>query len=488
MTETDTTKVADDQSQTDEPKKDEGKGVIYPQIIATLVVNLVLLSCGLCYAWPTVSLLKYQKPDSPIKMKPEEESWVVTAVPLGAIVGPLSAALLVDRIGRKWFIHLLFLPSLIGWILIYLAKDWVLLLVGRLFCGIPTGAAFAVIPQYLGEIVETRKRGAANFMMVIFLNAGYILMYGVGPLVNQQMLAIICTIPPILLFLLVPWLPESPYHCLKKNNAENAELSLIWLRRNINNKDKIDEIKEFIEREKDGGLKKLFAKPVHRKALYIMLLLLAGQQLSGIVAIQSYAGVIIRNINVDVSIHLILLGLGACSLVFGIITSVIIDRVGRKPLYLFSAYTTVLCLAAMGTYYLLEEMRFNVKPYAAVPVAILILFYLAVTVGVTSIPAVVSGEIFPISVKIWASSIINTYGAALALLVSKSYQPILDAFGLKTVFYIFALVELIIATASIFIMPETAKKSFSEIQDELNRSIIARQHSDEELVTEEVPA
>lgn len=469
-------------------KKKEDSYAIYPQIIATLIANLVLLSCGLCYGWPTISLTQYDRSNSPIKMTSEQKSWVVTAVPLGAILGPVSAALLVDRIGKKWFIHLLFLPSLVGWSLIYIAKNWVLLFVGRLFCGFPTGAAYAVIPQYLGEIVETRIRGTANFMMVIFLNTGYILMYGIGSQVNQQMLAIICAIPPVLLLLLMPWLPESPYHCLKKNNKKNAELSLIWLRRDTRNSDKIDEINKFVELERDGGLTELFAKPVHRKALYILLLLLAGQQLSGTIAIQSYAGEIINKLNVSLSDNLILLILGAVSLCSAIVAAVIIDKVGRKPLFLISAYTTVLCLVTMGTYYLLEDMRFNVKPYAVVPVVMLLLFNLAFSVGVASIPAVVSAEIFPIGVKMWASSIINTYGAVLALVVAKVYQPLAEAFGLKTVFYVFALLELIIATLSIFIMPETAKKSFSEIQDDLNKSIIARQQSDETLVSQEYKA
>lgn len=486
MAETEITEV--DVKKEKEEEKKEDKYAIYPQIAASLIANLVLLSCGLCYAWPTVSLVKYEKPTSPIKMSPEEESWVVTAVPLGALLGPISAALLVDKIGKKWFIHLLFLPSLVGWILIYIAKSWVLLLVGRLFCGFPTGAAFAVVPQYLGEIVETRIRGTANFMMVIFLNTGYILMYGVGALVNQQMLAIICAIPPILLFLLMPWLPESPYHCLKKHDKKNAELSLIWLRRDTRNSDKIDEINEFVELERDGGLRQLFAKPVHRKALYILLLLLAGQQLSGAIAIQSYSGIILNSVNVTLSTNMILLILGAVSLSSGIVAAVIIDKVGRKPLFLVSGYTTVLCLVTMGTYCLLDEMRFNVKPYAAVLVVMLLLFNLSISVGISSIPAVVSAEIFPIGVKMWASSIINTYGAVLALAVTKAYQPMVKAWGLKTVFYSFALLELIIATASIFIMPETANKSFSEIQNELNKSIIARQRSDEKLVTEEVPA
>lgn len=484
MTETEevTDKVAEEtygQTQPDDKKKD--KIVIYPQIIATIVVNLTVLVCGLCYAWPSVTLLVYSDENkSPIKMNAEEVSWVVTALPIGAIIGPIAAALLVDRIGRKWFLIVTCLPFVAGWIILYFAKTWVLLFVGRLFTGMPTGAIFAAAPQFIGEIVDTKIRGAANMLITIFLNAGYIITYGVGPLIDPKMLALICLVPTIIVLIWLPWLPESPYYYLKKNNEKDANLSLIWLRRDTSNTKIMDDMTEFIELERNGGLKELFTKPVNRKALYIVLILIMGQQLSGMIAIQAYAGVLISGIQSNLSVQMVLLILGAIGLVSSSVAASVIDRIGRKPLYLTSAFITTICLTLIGTYFLLEDLRFNVKPYNLVPVVSLIVYYIAFSIGLGSIPSVVSSEIFPIGVKMWASALINTIGAVLALIVSKCYEPIGAAARKQTVFYIFAAAELILAILAIIKMPETKKKSFLQIQNELMSSTTKRDIQEEE--------
>lgn len=483
MTETKevTDKVAEEtygQTQPDDKKKD--KIVIYPQIIATAVVNLTVLVSGLCYAWPSVTLLVYDKSNSPIKMSSEQMSWVVTALPIGAIIGPFAAALLVDRIGRKWFLIVNCLPFVAGWIILYLAKTWVLLFVGRLFTGMPTGAIFAAAPQFIGEVVDTKIRGAANMMITIFLNAGYIIIYGVGPLVDPKVLALICLVPTIIVLIWLPWLPESPYYYLKKNNEKDANLSLIWLRRDTENTKIMKDMTEFIEVERNGGLKELFTKPVNRKALYIMLILITGQQLSGLMAIQSYVGLLISDIHPTLSTQMLLLILGAISLVSGSVAASVIDRIGRKPLYLTSAFITTICLTLIGTYFLLDNLKLNVKPYTLVPVVSLIVYYIAFYIGLGSIPSVVSSEIFPIGVKMWAAALINTIGAVLALIVSKIYDPISKAAGKETMFYIFAAAELILAILAIIKMPETKKKSFLQIQNELMSSTTKKDIQEEE--------
>ncbi|XP_076299282.1 facilitated trehalose transporter Tret1 [Lasioglossum baleicum] len=488
---TETEKIADKvaeeidgQTQSDDKKKD--KISIYPQIIASVVVNLTFLVCGLCYAWPSVTLRYYDEDNSPIKMTSEQRSWVVTALSIGAIIGPFSAALLVDRIGRKLFLIATCLPFGAGWIILYFAKSWVLLFVGRLLTGMPTGAIFAAAPLFIGEIVETRIRGAANMMISIFLNAGYVIIYGIGPLVDPKLLALICLVPTILVLIWLPWLPESPYYYLKKNNEKDANLSLIWLRRDTTNTETIEEMTKFIELEKKGSLKELFTKPVNRKALYIMLVLILGQQLSGVMAIQSYVGVLFDDIHSNLGTDRLLLILGAISIFSCFIAVFIIDRVGRKPLYLFSAFGTVICLALIGTYFLLYNrfISINVKSYALVPAVLLIVYHVVNSIGLGSIPAIVSSEIFPLGVKMWASAVINTIGAALGLIVSKSYEPISKAAGEETIFYIFAGVELILAILAIFIMPETSKKSFFDIQKELMNTTKKDIEEEEKEITE----
>ncbi|XP_015434037.1 PREDICTED: facilitated trehalose transporter Tret1-like [Dufourea novaeangliae] len=465
---TDVTTINDQKDHADSTEDTTKDTKLYPQLIACVIVNLTILSSGLSYAWPSISLLSYQKRSSDFHLTSSEESWVVSALPIGSCFGPIVSALLVDRIGRKWYLYLTSIPFLASWILIYYAKSWVYLFAARFLCGFPIGSYFAVVPLYLGELVETRIRGAASMTMGLLLNLGHMIVYGIGSFADMQLVAIICAVPTVLFILLLPWIPESPYYYLKKGNEKEAELSLIWLRGTTNNKKEMKEIDEFINHEKHGDLKDLFTIPVHRKALLLLLLLLAGQQFSGMIAIQSFSGILITNMNLQLNTYMVLLILGAISALSIGVAAFIIDRIGRKPLFLVSTYIVAICVCILGTYFLLDKRGFKVQQFSAIPLVAIIVYYIALSLGLTSIPSVVSSEIFPMSVRSWATAVANMYGAVLAVIVAKCYQIVSDAWGNETIFYIFGGIEIVIATTAIFIMPETSRKSFMAIQEMLN--------------------
>lgn len=77
-------------------------------------------------------------------------------------------------------------PILAGWILIFFAKTWLLLFIGRLVAGLSVGAIYTAVPIYTGEITEPRVRGAASGIMAVMLNLGYIFTYGVGPILGRK--------------------------------------------------------------------------------------------------------------------------------------------------------------------------------------------------------------------------------------------------------------------------------------------------------------
>lgn len=142
------------------------------------------------YGWPSISLLHFEKyfPDIPIDEA--QRSWIVSALSIGSCFGAVVPSLLVDHIGRKWFLLMTCLPPIASWILIYLANSWTYILVARLISGLLIGALFTVVPQYVSEIVETRIRGAAGVMMGMLLNLGYITIYAIGPLVSGKVIFI----------------------------------------------------------------------------------------------------------------------------------------------------------------------------------------------------------------------------------------------------------------------------------------------------------
>ncbi|CAK9804045.1 Facilitated trehalose transporter Tret1 [Anthophora plagiata] len=425
------------------------------QIIASLIVNLPLLSCGLAYSWITVSNMD---------LKTDKGAWIVTALPIGACLGPILSALLLDRIGRKWFLYATTFPFICSWVLIYIGKKWMEFFIARLIAGISIGAIFTMVPVYLGELTEPRIRGAAGTMMSLFLNIGTILMYTLGTHMSEKIMALISLAPCAAFLLTAPWVPESPYYYLKKKKEKCAILSLVWLRRKKDNENEIKEMKEFIEAQEQGSIKELYTVPTHRKALLLVLLLLAGQQLSGYIAIQAYAITLIQDMHISLSTNIMLVIMAGITLAMSLVSTFIVDRIGRKPMFLISSYGTTLCLLTVGVYFLMIKIGMKMEAYSMIPLVAIIVYLICTSFGLVMIPAVVISEIFPISVKSWATMFANVYGSVLSLIVAQVYHLIINAWGNHVLFLLFAIIELVISILATIFMPETARKSFMEIQ------------------------
>lgn len=447
----------------EQPKEDKNK--IHVQLISSFVVTLTLACTGFAVAWPGISIPEITDEKSSLHVTSDQAGWIGSGLPIGGCFGPIASALLLDRIGRKWFLYLTSLPLIVCWILVYLAKSWVYLFVAMFCSGLSAGALFTMVPVYIGELVETRIRGAASVMMMLSLNLGSIITYGIGPMLSAKNLALIGVIPALIFLVTAPWIPESPYYYIKKGKEKSATLALIWLRRKRNANQEIKEMKQLIEDEQHGSIKELFTVPEHRKALLILLLLLAGQQLSGFIAITNYSMILLSELKLSLNNFHILLVIYTLSLMSSFLSMYTVDRLGRKPVFLIASYTTSLCLFTAGALFLLKTFKISLGSLSNwIPLAAFVIFFIAFAFGLASIPSIVSSEIFPINMKTWATMIANVYGSVLGLVAMKSYQLVTDAFGVHVILLAFGLIELIVSIIASIYMKETSRKSFAEIQ------------------------
>lgn len=297
------------------------------------------------------------------------------------------------------------------------------------------------------------------------------------------MFALISIIPTAVFLLTAIWLPESPYYYLMKKKEKAAALTLSWLRRKNDNNDEMVEIKKSVEAERQGSYKELFVVAGHRKALLLVLLLLAGQQFSGYMGVLSYANTLIKSFHTNFDNNSILLIISAISMITSLASSCIVDKLGRKPVFLISSYGSSLCLVVIGIYFLLENLDMDVRNLSLVPLIALIIYIVSVAFGLSSIPAIVTSEVFSIDMKNWATMFTNMYGSVLGIIVGKCYQLVSDHVGSHVIFFSFAFIELVIAITASVVMPETSRKTFGEIQKILNKS--TAKHSDKKEGGEE---
>ncbi|RAO74154.1 uncharacterized protein BHQ10_010166 [Talaromyces amestolkiae] len=94
--------------------------------------------------------------------------WVSMTSLLQAI-GAVAGGPLCDRIGRKWPGVIAGLISLVGTAVLYTAKGRVVLLVGKMICGLAIGISMAVGMTYASEVAPFRLRNSVQASFVLFM-------------------------------------------------------------------------------------------------------------------------------------------------------------------------------------------------------------------------------------------------------------------------------------------------------------------------------
>lgn len=158
---------------------------------------------------------------------------------------------------------------------------------------------------------------------------------------------------------------------------------------------------------------------------------------------------------------------GVVQVVSTFISTLIVDRLGRRKLLLVSASAMSVCTLLLGVFFFLKDSNQNVDSISWVPLVSLCVFMVAFSIGFGPIPWMILGELFSPSIKSTASSIASCFNWILAFLVTKFYAPISKEAGTGVTFFIFMSILINGAIFVSYFVKETKGKSQEEIQREL---------------------
>lgn len=77
-------------------------------------------------------------------------------IALGAVLGPLIAGVLVNRVGRKLALTLSVCLIVVSWALLLYGRSVWEMYVARFTAGVGGGIIYTVVPMYVAEIAEVR--------------------------------------------------------------------------------------------------------------------------------------------------------------------------------------------------------------------------------------------------------------------------------------------------------------------------------------------
>ncbi|MBT2748666.1 MULTISPECIES: sugar porter family MFS transporter [unclassified Lysobacter] len=276
----------------------------------------------------------------------------VASMLLGCAIGAFFAGRLADRWGRRAVLIIsavLFLISAVG---AGLANTSAIFIIARVFGGFAVGAASVMSPAYIAEVTPARYRGRLATVQQIAIIGGlfcaflsnYLLAKAAGASTEALWLGHAAwrwmfwmqAIPSTVFLLLLLLIPESPRYLVVKDRKKDALKVLTRLYGAAEAKTKLVEIEGSLSADHHRPrLSDLVDKTTGkvRKIVWIGIGLATFQQLVGINVVFYYGAVLWQAVGFSESDALLInvlsgaLSIGAC-----LVTVMLIDRIGRKPL------------------------------------------------------------------------------------------------------------------------------------------------------------
>ncbi|CAL9233017.1 unnamed protein product [Arabidopsis halleri] len=396
---------------------------------------------------------------------------------VGLIVGALICGKLADLVGRVYTIWITNILVLIGWLAIAFAKDVWLLDLGRLLQGISVGISSYLGPIYISELAPRNLRGAASSLMQLFVGVGISVFYALGTVVAWRNLAILGSIPSLLVLPLLFFVPESPRWLAKAGREKEVEGVLLSLRGAKS--DVSDEAAAILEYTKhveqqdvdSRGFFKLFQRK-YALPLTIGVVLISVPQLGGLNGYTFYTDTIFTSTGVSSNVGFILTSI--VQMFGGIVGVLLVDISGRRSLLLVSQAGMFLgCLATAISFflqaclliYLLYKPKNNCWEKGTPILALIsvMVYFGSYGLGMGPIPWIIASEIYPVDVKGAAGTVCNLTTSISSWLVTYSFNFLLQWSSTGT-FMMFATVMGLGFVFTAKLVPETKGKSLEEIQ------------------------
>ncbi|KAF5290647.1 hypothetical protein FQR65_LT01937 [Abscondita terminalis] len=402
------------------------------EYILCLAGSFSTLQSGLSIGWTSYALPQMLRNDSTIALTNDEGSWVASMFVVGNVVGPLLAALTIDAFGRKTMLLVTSLPLCVSWLIIAYARTTWNLYLARFIAGLSDGVLFSCLPLYLAEICNSKVRGFLISGTVAVLFCGTFLANLLGAFLSMVHVAFTCAVLSLVPLILYLFIPESPQFYIIRKKMDQAKVSLEKFNRGKNADVLVSLIKNSLDEQRMNQEKwwQPFMDKSNCKALALMLALGFFHQFTGIMGITFYIETLFENAKKDINPIVFISVYYVLQIAVAALNSILIDRVGRRPLLLISMSLVIVGLSFVTTHFKLESFTpNNSNSFSWLAIVGLFVFIVGCTTGLVNVSLVLASELFPLNFKACATGIINVVFGITGTAMPKFFQYTKDEFG-----------------------------------------------------------
>uniref|UniRef100_A0A182QFL9 Major facilitator superfamily (MFS) profile domain-containing protein n=1 Tax=Anopheles farauti TaxID=69004 RepID=A0A182QFL9_9DIPT len=386
------------------------QGHHFTQIIAALAVSLGPLAAGLGKGYSSPAIDNLQELQNVkrgnythFSVNDQQVSWIASLSLLGALFGGMFGGLAMQY-GRKRVLTLMSLPFSISWILTMFAKSVETMFFTAFVGGFCCAIVSSVAQVYVSEIASPDIRGFLSAIQKIAGHFGMLISYLLGAYLDWRQLAMLIAMAPIMLFISVIYIPETPSFLVLRGCDDEAHRSLQWLRGPHKNVElELDTIRSNVRTTRMNLLNRISSGPTanggvigtgvtldganggpsipigeHRRGLryYLEMVsfeaivsnvksvlrnarlvkpilitcgLMIFQRFTGASSFNFYAVTIFRKTFAGMNPHGAAIAVGFVQLLASMLSGLLIDTVGRIPLLIVSSIFMSLALAGFGS-------------------------------------------------------------------------------------------------------------------------------------------
>jgi MFS family permease len=308
-------------------------------------------------------------------------SIIVAAVLLGSVISTLFAGLLADWIGRRPLMVLSGAAFTLSVPVIALSQSYGALFFGRLLQGVSGGLVGVVVPLYLAECLSAKERGRGTGVFQWLLTLGIVAAALIGILSSYHVAEVArigsaadlfrakdhawrsifwMSMPPGLLFVLGGFfVSESPRWLFRRGRSADAHAALL---RSRTPEQAALELSEMEQIAAEGAAKRRSAlRDSLFQRRYVLPFLLACVILfcNTATGINSLIGfntdILISSGLRDVQAHWGYVAFTACNFLFTIVGLALVDRKGRKFLFVIGTSGVIVALVSAGLLFVRTE-------------------------------------------------------------------------------------------------------------------------------------
>ncbi|KAH9749846.1 Inositol transporter 4 [Citrus sinensis] len=338
----------------------------------------------------------------------------------------------------------------IGAIIMAIApQPWVIIL-GRIFVGLGVGMASMTAPLYISEASPAKIRGA------------------LAPGTWRWMLGV-AGLPAVVQFGLMMMLPESPRWLYRQNKVDEARAILEKIYPADQVEEEVNLLKQSVENEKaEEGLigKDMISRLKGAFGNKI--------QFVGINTVMYYSPTIVQfagfaSKSTALALSLVTSGLNALG---SIVSMAFVDKYGRRRLMIVSMFGLSSCLVALAvstdTLCSDEHRTYFISgcpsSFGWLAVVFLGAYIITYSPGMGTAPWIVNSEIYPLRYRGVGGGIAAVSNWTSNLIVSLTFLTLTEALGSAGTFLLFAGFSLLGLVAIYLLVPETKGLAFEEVE------------------------